>query len=65
MNKSRLIELLEEYEEDDILIMIDDVAYEIDTQVERIPESFDGFDTAFPAAIGLKVKSQSEDDGSW
>lgn len=54
MKKSRLIQLLSSSDEEEVLIIIDGIEYEIDSKIERLPEKFDGFYTAYPAALGLK-----------
>lgn len=59
MNKSDLIEALSSSEENEVLIEIDGVSYEIDTELVHLPEEFDGFYTAYPAAIGLKPIADS------
>lgn len=56
MRKSELIKLLLSSNEEEVFIMIDGFAHEIDTEIEHIPEAFDGFFTAYPKALGLKVK---------
>lgn len=56
MKKSDLIRLLSSSEEDEVFIYIDNECREIDTEIEHVPESFDGFIEFFPAAIGLKPK---------
>lgn len=60
MLKSKLIELLCSNDEDDVVIYIDGKAYEIAPNIEHIPEEFDGFATAWPAAIGLIPKTTEE-----
>ena len=56
MNKYDLINALSSAEEDEILIDIDGVLYEIDENIGHEDQKFDGFDTLYPAAIVLKVK---------
>ena len=54
MKKSDLIELLYSASEEEVLIEIDDVLYEI--EIDHIEETFDGFDTVYPACLALKIK---------
>lgn len=55
MTKYDLINILtDNEEEEEVLIKIDDTLYEID--VEHVPETFDGFDTVYPASIALVPK---------
>ena len=54
MNKSELIELLCSAEEDEVLIDVDGILYEIETGHEE--EKFDGFYTAYPACLTLKAR---------
>lgn len=56
MNKYDLISALSSSEENDVLIEIDGVLYEINEELDHAPEVFDGFDIAYPAAIVLKPK---------
>ena len=56
MNRLELIEILSSSDEDEVLIQIDDMLYEVDEEVLHKGETFDGFYTAFPAAIVLKPK---------
>ncbi len=56
MNKSELIKLLSSSEEDEVLIDVDGTLHEIET--DHVPEQFDGFYTAYPAAISLKPKQE-------
>ena len=58
MNKSELIELLSSAEEDEVLIDVDGTLYEI--EIDHVAESFDGFYTAYPAAISLKPRNENE-----
>lgn len=52
----QLIEILSSSDEEEVLIQIDDTLYEVDEEVLHKEETFDGFYTAFPAAIVLKPK---------
>lgn len=54
MNKLKLIELLSSAEENEVLVEIDGLQYEI-TDIGRVEEEFDGFCEVLPAAITLKV----------
>lgn len=54
MTKLELINLLSSCPEDEVVIVIDNTEYEISTEIEHVPEHFDGFFTAYPALIGLK-----------
>lgn len=56
MNKYDLISALSSCEENEVLIEIDGVLYEINDELDHAPEAFDGFDIAYPAAIVLKPK---------
>lgn len=58
MKKSDLIERLSSESEDEVYIEIDGVLYDIDFGHEE--EKFDGFYTAYPAAITLKPIDESE-----
>lgn len=55
MNKLKLIDALLSSDEEDVLIEIDDQLYEIDGFGHE-DAAFDGFDTAYPEAITIKVK---------
>lgn len=55
MKKSELIKLLSSNDEEEVLITINGLNYEISTEVEHLPEAFDGFISFFPAALGLKL----------
>ena len=48
MNKYDLINALSSAEEDEVFIDIDGTLYEIDEELGHQPETFDGFDTAYP-----------------
>lgn len=53
MKKIDIINILtNDDEEQEVYVKIDDTLYDID--IEHVPEAFDGFDTAYPAAIALK-----------
>ena len=54
MNKYDLINALSSAEEDEAFIDINGALYEIDEELGHQPETFDGFDTAYPALIYLK-----------
>lgn len=56
MKKSELIDMLLSNDEEEVLIMIGEVEYEIDPEVVHLLESFDGFCTSIPPALGLKTK---------
>lgn len=62
MNRLELIEILSSSDEEEVLIQIDDTLYEVDEEVLHKEETFDGFYTAFPAAIVLKPKKYEELD---
>ena len=57
MNRLELIEMLSGSDEVEVLIQVEDVLYEVDDEVTHKEETFDGFYTAYPAAIVLKPKS--------
>lgn len=61
MNKYDLIELLTSNDEEDVSVIINGTEYDISPEVEHIPESFDGFATAFPASIGLKLIEREDE----
>lgn len=54
MKISELIERLYSADEEEVLIEIDDTLYEI--EFGHIEESFDGWDTAYPATLTIKKK---------
>lgn len=54
MNKLELIELLYSNDEEEVFIEIDDTLYEI--EIGHQEETFDGFDTVYPASLILKPK---------
>ena len=62
MNRLELIEILSSSDEEEVLIQIDDTLYEVDDDVIHKEETFDGFYTAYPAAIVLKPKHTDEND---
>ena len=62
MNRLELIEILSSSDEDEVLIQIEDVLYDVDDDVIHKEETFDGFYTAYPAAIVIKPKQTYEND---
>ena len=53
MKKLDLIDILTDNDsEEEVFVNIDGTLYDI--EIEHVPESFDGFETAYPAAIALK-----------
>lgn len=58
MNRLDLIDALSSADEEEVLIDIDGVLYEIDENIGHEEQKFDGFDTLYPAAIVLKVKDE-------
>lgn len=58
MNKYDLINALSSSEEDEVFIEIDGYLYDIESNLGHMPETFDGFDTAYPALIFLKPKDE-------
>ena len=62
MNRLELIEILSSSDDEEVLIQIEDVLYEVDDEVTHKEETFDGFYTAYPAAIVLKPKKSEEFD---
>lgn len=54
MKKSELIEVLSSSDEEEVLIEIDGLQYEIAPEVGHADEEFDGFDTVFPEAVTIK-----------
>lgn len=52
MKKYELIELLYSASEDEVLIEVDDTLYEI--EIGHHEETFDGFDTVYPAVLTFK-----------
>lgn len=62
MNRLQLIEILSSSDEEEVLIQIEDVLYDVDEELIHKEETFDGFYTAFPAAIVLKPKQTDEND---
>lgn len=58
MNKYELIELLYSSDEEEVFIEIDDTLYEI--EIGHQEETFDGFDTVYPASLTLKPKNNNE-----
>lgn len=58
MNKFDLIDALSSKSEQEVLIEIDGMLYEIEEDLGYAPAAFDGFDTVYPAAIVLKPKME-------
>lgn len=58
MNRLDLIDALSSADEEEVLIDIDGVLYEIDENIGHEEQKFDGFDTLYPAAIVLKPKDE-------
>lgn len=56
MNKLELIEQLYSSDEEEVFIEIDDTLYEI--EIGHQEETFDGFDTVYPASLTLKPKQE-------
>ena len=61
MNRLELIEILSSSDDEEVLIQVEDVLYDVDDDVIHKEETFDGFYTAYPAAIVLKPK-QTDDN---
>lgn len=57
MNRLELIEILSSSDEEEVLIQIEDVLYDVDDELIHKEETFDGFYTAYPASIVLKTKN--------
>lgn len=55
MRTSDLIEILCSASEEEVYVEIDDTLYEIEVGCHE--ETFDGFDTVYPACLSLKAKS--------
>ena len=62
MNRLELIEMLSSSDEEEVLIQIEDVLYDVDEELIHKEETFDGFYTAYPAAIVLKPKQTDDND---
>ena len=62
MNRLELIEILSSSDEEEVLIQVEDVLYEVDDEVTHKEETFDGFYTAYPAAIVLKPKQTDDNE---
>lgn len=62
MNRLQMIEILSSSDEEEVLIQIEDVLYDVDDDIIHKEETFDGFYTAYPAAIVLKPKQTDEND---
>lgn len=56
MNKYELIDLLCSNDDEEVFIEIDGVLYDI--EIGHQEETFDGFDTVYPASITLKPKEE-------
>lgn len=61
MKKSRLIELLSSASEECVAIEVDGQLYGISEQLGHEDEQFDGFDTAYPAMVILKLIDDLEE----
>ncbi len=61
MKKSELIMILSSSDEEEVFIKTGDNRLE-DIETEHIEESFDGFDTVYPAAIALKAAKAEGDE---
>lgn len=55
MDKSELIEILYSMDEEEVYVEVDGIQYEI--EIGQHEETFDGFDTVYPASISLKPKN--------
>ena len=62
MKTYELIEILSSSDEEEVLIQVEDVLYEVDDEVTHKEETFDGFYTAYPAAIVLKPKQTDDNE---
>ena len=62
MNRLELIEILSSSDEEEVLIQIEDVLYEVDDDVIHKEETFDGFYTAYPAAVVLKPQQTDDNE---
>ena len=60
MNRLYLIETLSSSDDEEVFIEHDDILYDID--IDRCEETFDGFDTVYPAAIVLKKMAYENDN---
>lgn len=56
MKKSELIRRLSSLDEEEVFIDINGVQYEI--ELDQVEESFDGFESFFPASISLIPKDE-------
>lgn len=62
MKKSKLIELLSSADEEYVQIEVDGMLYNIDPELGHEEERFDGFATAFPAVVFLKLSEADEEE---
>lgn len=62
MKKSKLIELLSSADEDDVMIEIDGMLYNIDPELGHEEEKFDGFVAASPAVAYLKPTDADDEE---
>lgn len=62
MNRLELIEILSSSDEEEVLIQIEDVLYDVDEELIHKEETFDGFYTAYPAAVVLKPKQTDDNE---
>lgn len=62
MKKSKLIELLSSADEEDVMVEIDGMLYDIAPELGHEEERFDGFVTAYPAVAFLKPTDADEED---
>ena len=62
MNRLELIEILSSSDEEEVLIQVEDVLYDVDDDVIHKEETFDGFYTAYPAAKVLKPKQTDDNE---
>ena len=60
MNRLELINLLSSSTENEVFIKKPTDLLLDDIEVEHIDEVFDGFDTAYPACIALKIKGHDK-----
>ena len=61
MKKSKLIQLLSSADEEYVAIEMDGQLYGINEQLGHEEEKFDGFDTAYPAMIVLRMNDELEE----
>lgn len=62
MNRLELIEILSSSDEEEVLIQVEDVLYDVDDEIIHKEETFDGFYTAYPASIVLKPKQTDDNE---